>query len=153
MCFTITFGVFNVGLGLTFSKMFVVRDEDRFPGHPAFTHGHLCGHTERSFGEIVEEGHLTIILSSVLYLPLCWCVRACARTQPLNGLSRQNAFFFNWVYSQTSNYYFCHITKNHKIVLGFRVGHPQMCHSGMWIILSWKQSRPKRLRKNLWPFF
>ena len=79
MCFTITFGVFNVGLGLTFSKMFVVRDEDRFPGHPAFTHGHLCGHTERSFGEIVEEGHLTIILSSVLYLHLCWCVRACAR--------------------------------------------------------------------------
>ena len=74
MRFTITFGVFNVRLGLTFSKMFVVRDEDRFPGYPAFTRGHLCGHTERSIGQIVEEGHLTIIVSSVLYLHLCWCV-------------------------------------------------------------------------------
>ena len=79
MCFTVMFGVLNVRVGLTFSKMFVVRDEERFPGHLAFTRGHLGGHTERSAGEIVEEGCLTTVLSSVSYLHLCWCVCACAR--------------------------------------------------------------------------
>ena len=59
--------------------MFVVRDEERFPGHLAFTRCHLGGHTGWSIGEIVEEDCLTIVLSSVLYLHLCWCVCACAR--------------------------------------------------------------------------
>ena len=34
--------------------------------------------------------------------------------------------------------------------MGFRGDHTKMCHSGMWIILSWKQARLKRFRKNRW---
>ena len=34
--------------------------------------------------------------------------------------------------------------------MGFRGDHTEMCRSGMWIILSWKQARLKRLRKNHW---
>ena len=34
--------------------------------------------------------------------------------------------------------------------MGFRGDHTKMCHSGMWIILSWKQARLKRFRKNCW---
>ena len=35
-------------------------------------------------------------------------------------------------------------------LMGFRGDHTKMCHSGMWIILSWKQARLKRFRKNRW---
>lgn len=31
-------------------------------------------------------------------------------------------------------------------LVGFRTGLSKMCHFGMWIILSWKQSRPCRTR-------
>ena len=33
---------------------------------------------------------------------------------------------------------------------GFRAGCPKRCHSGVQIVQSWKQVRPKRLRKNPW---
>lgn len=33
---------------------------------------------------------------------------------------------------------------------GFRTGTPKACHSGTWIILSWRQWRPNRLKKNFY---
>lgn len=35
-----------------------------------------------------------------------------------------------------------------NVMMGFRAGHPWMCHFGLWIISSWKQSRPNRLKKS-----
>ena len=35
-------------------------------------------------------------------------------------------------------------------LMGFRGDHTKMCHSGTWIILSWKETRLKRFRKNRW---
>lgn len=34
--------------------------------------------------------------------------------------------------------------------MGFRVGHPRMCRFDMWILLSWRKSRPRNLRKSFY---
>lgn len=37
------------------------------------------------------------------------------------------------------------------LLMGFRAGHSTMCHFGIWIISTWRQSRPHRLKMSLLP--